>query len=89
MKRFTVACHTTIENQLANLIIEHWGTPLAERITSAADRIDAELAMRADQAGTKVDAGLRTLVVYPIAVEFEVREDDRLVTILGYELATE
>lgn len=87
MKRFTVVCHRTVEDQLGELILAHWGTPLMEQVTSAANRIDAELAMRADEAGTKIETGLRTLVVYPLAVEFEVNTDDRMVTILGYELA--
>ena len=89
MKRFTVVCRQTIEDQLASLLVVPWGKPLVEQISSAANRIDAELAMRADEAGAKVSDQIRKITVYPLVVEYEVRPDDRLVTILSYELASE
>lgn len=89
VKRFTVVCPQSVEDELANLLVIRWGTPLVEQIASAADRIDAELAMRADELGGKVKDNIRTLTVYPLAIEYEVRVDDRLVTILSYELTTE
>lgn len=45
--------------------------------------------MRADEVGSKVDAHIRTLTVYPLIVEYEVRVEDRMVVLLAYELASE
>ena len=87
MKRFTVVWDTAVQDQLADLIVKHWGTSLAEQITSAADRIDIELATRANDAGAITDGKIRTIAVYPLIVEYEVRVEDRMAILLRYELA--
>ena len=87
MKRFTVTCSPAIENQLADIILKNWGTPLAEQITAAANRVDTELSMRPLEIGTQLAANVRIIVVFPLAVEYAVYEDDRTVMLLGYHRA--
>lgn len=86
MRRFTVVCRQVVEDQLAKLLVVYWGKPLLDQISSAANRIDSELAMRADEVGSKVNSNVRSLTVYPLTVEYEVRVDDRMVVLLSYEL---
>jgi hypothetical protein len=87
VKLYSVVCRPTVEDQLAELLVRHWGTPLSEQLTSAASRIDRELAVRPMETGTQLPespANIRNVVAYPLGVDYEVSEDDRTVTLLRY-----
>lgn len=86
MKRYTVVCHPSVEDQLAQLLLDHWGQPLAAQIVSAADRIDTELGNRPWESTDPSADKLRSIVVVPLSVEVEIHEDDRRVVVLGYQL---
>jgi ABC-type uncharacterized transport system permease subunit len=84
VKRFTVTCSQPVENQLAELILKHWGKPLADQLTASANQIDVELSLRPLEIGTQITANVRLLVGSPLAVEYAVYEDDCTVVLLSY-----
>jgi hypothetical protein len=86
VKRFTVVWDDDVASQLTKLCNNSFGTPQLGQITAAANRIDKELSFRPLAAGQPIGPNLRVLVVYPLAVEYEVSEEDCLVRLLGYYL---
>jgi len=67
------------EEELAQLWME---TPQPNRITAAADEIDARLARTPADEGESRGPGRRILLVPPLGVTFELIPDDRLVRVL-------
>jgi hypothetical protein len=86
VKRFTVVWDDDVAAQLTKLCNNSFGTPRLSQITAAANRIDKELSYRPLEAGQPIGLNLRVLVAYPLAVEYEVSEEDCLVKLLGYYL---
>jgi hypothetical protein len=84
--KYTVVCSDDVANQLAELVIAHWGTALGSRVTEAADRIEAALSSKPLAIGTVVVGNVRLLADFPLAVEYAVFEADRMVVLLGYHL---
>ncbi|HTU17227.1 MAG TPA: hypothetical protein VMG10_04135 [Gemmataceae bacterium] len=78
MIRFTVTWLQHAQDQLAELWIDR--PYLRDAITAAAAKIDVELARDPEQKGT-VSSGMREIIVYPLAVLFSIREEDRLVEV--------
>lgn len=90
MKRYSVVCHSNVENQLGELLLSHWGSPLAQQLSDSANRIDSELAVRPMEAGNQLPESpphVRSLAVYPLAVDYAVNDDDRTVTLLRYHFS--
>jgi plasmid stabilization system protein ParE len=50
-------------------------------VAQAADEIDRLLGLDPFNAGESRDAGARIVVQFPLAVEFDIREHDRIVTV--------
>ncbi|MBV9126022.1 MAG: hypothetical protein JO112_21935 [Planctomycetes bacterium] len=80
MTRFTVVWIEEVQNTLATIWM---GALDRQAVTSAADMIDAELAIDPNTKGTEVAEGLRVLYVPPLQVLFSVQEQDRLVEVSG------
>lgn len=54
-----------------------------DEVTAASDEIDRQLAAMPTSAGESRDGNVRILFVGPLAVDFEVIEDDCMVTVLA------
>jgi hypothetical protein len=86
VKRFTVAWHDDVADQLAALVVKHWGKPLGQQISEAANRVDRELSANPQAVGHVLVANVQLVVVGPLAVEYAVFDDDRQVLLLSYHL---
>lgn len=84
MKRFTVTWRDDVADQLAELVVKHWSSPLAQRIADAADSIDRELSRHPERIGHALVENVRLIVVDPLAVEYAVYTGDREVKLLSY-----
>jgi len=85
MPRYTVVWHDSAEAKLANI----WNESLDRRaIASASNAIDARLKLDPASQGSPSHANTRTLVIYPLAVLFRIREDDRIVEVIDVNLDT-
>ena len=89
MKRFSVVWDQDVAEQLTRLVNNHFGSTQLPKITAAANRIDKELSHRPAIVGQSIVLNVRVVVAHPLAVEYEVREDDCLVRLLGYYLCRE
>jgi plasmid stabilization system protein ParE len=83
--KYTVVWTSDAERDLAALWVDAGNRKL---ITSAADIIDGLLREEAQAKGESRAGRLRFLYVSPLAVNFEVREDDRLVRVLAIRLVS-
>ena len=83
---YTVVWKPSAESQLA-----HFWTSASDRpaITAAADEIDRLLRQNPLEQGESRSGKRRVLFVPPLAVFFEVHEQDRLVTVLRVILLPE
>jgi hypothetical protein len=79
--RFTVTWIPSGQDELAALWVEADPGDRA-RITAAANAIDARLQVDPQSAGESRPDGRRILYELPLAVIFEVKELDRIVTVL-------
>jgi hypothetical protein len=84
VKNFTVVWHPDVEEALAALVLEHWGTPRLEQLSRASAQIDQLLGDRPGDVGSAVGVNLRFLTVPPLTVLYAVYEDDRTVALLEY-----
>lgn len=84
--RYTVVCSDDVANQLAELVLAHWGTELGSRISEAADRIELMLGHRPLDVGTELIGNVRILADAPLAAEYAIFEADRVVLLLGYHI---
>jgi plasmid stabilization system protein ParE len=76
--KFTVVWLPSALRQLAHL----WNNgPDRAAITAAANAIDYELAHDPESKGESRSGGTRILPIPPLAVYFDVREQDRLVSV--------
>ena len=76
--KYTVLWRPTAERKL-NEIWNESANKIA--VSQAADDIDAQLRSRASQAGESRDGEARFLSAGPLAVYFDVHEDDRTVDV--------
>jgi hypothetical protein len=86
VKRFSVVWDQDVAEQLTRLVNNSFGSVQLPQITAAANRIDKELSHRPALVGQPIVWNVRVVVAYPLAVEYEVRDDDCLVRLLGYYL---
>jgi plasmid stabilization system protein ParE len=77
--KYHVVWRPTAENQLAEIWTDAADQP---DVTRAADRIDALLAYSPGTVGESRTPGERVLFEPPLAVTFEVVEDDKRVNVL-------
>ena len=77
--RFTVVWKPSAEQRLAELWAE---ADDQATLTSAADRIDRWLAVNPETLGESRSGHARMLIERPLAVEYEVVADDRMVVVL-------
>ncbi len=78
--KFTVVWIPTAKNELATLWIN---AKNRNRIRLAADKIDSLLKWDPDSLGESRREGVRILLVPPLAVEFEVHEEDCIVNVIA------
>lgn len=81
--RYTVVWLQDALAQLAQIWLE---ASDRKEITTAADRIDQELAIDPSTKGTTVSEELRSLYVPPLCAVFSVSEPDRLVEVASIRL---
>lgn len=86
MKRFTVAWHDDVADQLTTLVVKHWGAPLAQQISDAANLVDRELSANPRDIGHVLVENVQLVVVGPLAVEYAIFAEDRQVMLLSYHL---
>jgi hypothetical protein len=86
VKRFTVAWHDDVAEQLATLVVKHWGAPLGQQISEAANAVDRELSSNPQAQGHALAENVQLVVVGPLAVEYAIFDEDRQVTLLNYHL---
>lgn len=79
MTRFTVTWHPDEENRLAEIWMQAGDR---SAVAAAADRVDRELNPDGDQKGTPLVDDVRLLVVSPLAVIYQVLEEDRQLKVL-------
>lgn len=79
MTRFSVVWHQEAEDELASNWLESVDR---QSVSAAANGIELELAHDADAKGAYLLAGLRLLQRPPLRVIDQVREPDRLTTVL-------
>ena len=79
MTRYTVVWPQSALDELAHIWLN---SNDRNAVTSAAHRIDRELAEDAPQKGLELDQGLRAFYAEPLRVLCAVREDDRIVEVL-------
>ncbi len=78
--RYTVTWKPSVKQRLAEI----WMTALdRSSITTAANTIDALLQVNPLDRGESRSGRVRILIELPLAVVYEVREDDRLVQVLS------
>ncbi len=80
---YTVVWQPTAENQLATAWVDATDRGAVAR---ASDRVDRVLAVDPAHEGESRDRGRRLVFVPPLAVTYEVIEDDKLVRILRVRL---
>jgi hypothetical protein len=78
MIRYTVTYARTALGDLARLWLD---APDRRAITIAGDKIERILSADASQKGSSIERGFRQLIVSPLAADFSVEEDDRMVTV--------
>ena len=84
MIRYTVLWRQDVEGELATF----WSaSPNRQKITAAADRIDEELRIDADQKGIGLREGLKSLTCLPLTAYFHVDEADRKVFVEAIRLS--
>ncbi|HEV3143657.1 MAG TPA: type II toxin-antitoxin system RelE/ParE family toxin [Gemmataceae bacterium] len=76
---FTVVWTPSAEQKLADLWI---ASSHRQAVTAASARIDSTLAQRPNSVGTPVFDTVRSLVIPPLGVEYEVIDVDRIVYVL-------
>lgn len=84
MTRYTVIWIEDASDELAEIWI---AAVDRNAVASAANAIDAELAVDADLKGAALSEGLRVMVYYPLRVLFSVNSDDRTVEVARVETA--
>jgi hypothetical protein len=78
--KYTVTWKPSAEEKLAAI----WMTASdREAVVAASGSIDHLLGHRADSVGESRSGSVRILLVPPLAITFEVREDDRMVAVLS------
>jgi hypothetical protein len=83
MIRYTVLWRTDVEADLATI----WADATDRRaITSAANRVDAELRSDAESKGSEISEGLKLLPIAPLTAYFRVDPADRKVYVEAIEL---
>jgi hypothetical protein len=88
VKRFTVAWHNDVADQLTTLVVKHWGAPLGQQISDAANLIDRELSSHPHAVGHVLVENVQLVVIGPLAVEYAIFAEDRQVALLGYYLCS-
>jgi len=78
--RWTVTWRSSAQNHLATLWVNAQDR---SAVRAAADTIDANLARDPYAQSESRASGLRIMIVAPLAVLYEVSDDDRLVTVLA------
>ena len=78
--KFTVLWVPSAERQLAQLWLD---AEDRSSVRDAADRLDAALGERADSLGESRSPNVRIAFAPPLAIEFEVLEQDRTVYVLA------
>jgi hypothetical protein len=78
--RFTVVWFPSSQSELARLWFD---APDRAAVAAAADLMDSALAQDAMNCGESRDAGSRVMFAHPLAMEFQVNEGDRVVTVIG------
>ncbi len=78
--RFTVLWTPSAERQLAQFWLDADDRGV---LRDAADRLDTALAEQADSLGESRSDNVRIAFAPPLAIEFEVLEEDRTVHVLG------
>jgi len=78
--KYTVTWLQRMQQRLAAIWLV---APDRQDVTAASNRIDRLLAIDPDTVGTLVYDDVRELIVPPLAIEFEISEPDRLVTVVA------
>lgn len=78
--RYTVLWTSAAEQELAAIWL---GAEDRDAVTSAADSIDAMLRDEPQTRGESRYGALRIFLVEPLGVDFEIRPDDRIVSVLA------
>ena len=79
MTRYTVVWVKSAQDELAELWLN---APDRNAVTTAAHAIDQELGEDAQDKGSELSEGLRSLFAPPLKAIFTVREDDRIAEVL-------
>jgi len=78
--KYTVTWKPSVKERLAEI----WMTaPDRKAVTTAADAVDGLLRDNPLQQGESRSGDIRVLIVSPLAVVYEVRNEDRLVEVLA------
>lgn len=83
MIRYTVTWLEGAQNHLAQIWVD---AADQQAIATAADTIDAELAVNPENKGTPFAEGLKSFVVPPLRVLFSFSEPDRIVEVASVRL---
>jgi hypothetical protein len=86
MKKYSVVWFPGVEDQLANLVVENWGTSLGQQIADASNLIDEQVASRPGDVGSLVSDNIRMITAGPLTVFYSVFTEDRKVVLLQYHL---
>jgi hypothetical protein len=76
---FTVTYKPSADQELADIWLK---SADRQAVTVAANRIDFLLRTNPHQQGESRDSSVRVFVERPLAVQFEIHDDDRLVEVL-------
>lgn len=79
MTRYTVTWTKTAQDELVRLWLSR--SDLRDRISSAANAIDRQLARDPQLRGNAIDKELRNLICRPLIVMFSVSPQDRIVKV--------
>ena len=78
--KYTVTWKPSVKQRLADI----WMTaPDRRAVTEAADAIDKSLRVDPRDHGESRGGTLRILIAVPLAVVYDIREDDRLIEVLS------
>jgi hypothetical protein len=78
--KFTVTWRPTAKNELAKIWMN---AKNRNQVRLAADKIDSLLKWNPEALGESRREPVRILVVPPLAVEYQVQEDDRIVSVVA------
>ena len=78
--KYTVTWRPSAASRLSEIWMESLDRP---GVTDAANGIDSVLALCPQEQGEERDEGTRILIVPPLAIIYEVSDDDRRVTVLS------